>query len=105
MQTQHDSILSAIKNAVLSVDSSAEMILFGSRARGDFNEDSDWDVLVLTTQMVNGTLKGKITEELFPIGLENSAVISPVIVNKQNWVSKFKGYPLYNAIKREGVRI
>jgi len=29
----------------------SKLILFGSRARGDFSEDSDWDLLVL--------LKGK----------------------------------------------
>ena len=41
-------ITKEIKQTVLGIDPTAEVILFGSRARGDFHEESDWDVLVLT---------------------------------------------------------
>ncbi len=34
----------------LNVD---EIILFGSRARGDFRKDSDWDVLVVLSEPVS----------------------------------------------------
>ncbi len=30
-----------------------EIILFGSRARGDFREDSDWDVLVVLSEPIS----------------------------------------------------
>lgn len=42
-----DTILS-IKEKMKSVmPQGSEAILFGSRARGDYREDSDWDILIL----------------------------------------------------------
>ncbi|MFT4093012.1 MAG: nucleotidyltransferase domain-containing protein [Niabella sp.] len=105
MNVNRDQILSEIKKAVLTVDPGAELILFGSRARGDYHEESDWDVLVLLNQTVSGKLKGEISDNLFPVGLNNNATISTVIVNKQNWFLKFRNYPLYNSIAKEGVHI
>jgi predicted nucleotidyltransferase len=41
---ENTQILKEIKKTVLNVDSEAEVVLFGSRARGDFHDESDWDV-------------------------------------------------------------
>ncbi len=41
-------MMQRIKQNVLEVDPQAEVWLYGSRARGTANEESDWDVLVLT---------------------------------------------------------
>ena len=35
--------LNKIKTQVLKEDKNASLILFGSRARGDFHDESDWD--------------------------------------------------------------
>ena len=37
-----------VKDTIEKVDEEAKVILFGSRARGDFRLDSDWDFLILT---------------------------------------------------------
>lgn len=50
-------ILKEIKAAVQSVDPNVEVILFGSRARGDFKKESDWDILILTEQKVTRSLE------------------------------------------------
>ena len=42
-------ILKTIKTTVKSFLPDAKVLLFGSRARGDFNTDSDFDVLVITS--------------------------------------------------------
>ena len=44
-----DFIAQQVKATVRQIDPQAEVILFGSRARGDARKDSDWDFLVLTT--------------------------------------------------------
>ena len=36
-----------IKEKIMEKDPTAEVILFGSHARGDANKDSDWDILIL----------------------------------------------------------
>jgi len=42
-----DILLSKVKKTVTGIEPSAEVFLFGSRARNDFTKFSDWDFLVL----------------------------------------------------------
>ncbi len=43
-------ILNVAKKYNIEVD---KIILFGSRARGDYREDSDWDLLIVTKNRLN----------------------------------------------------
>lgn len=105
MKATDKEILSQIKQVVLAVDAEAELILFGSRARGDYKEDSDWDVLVLSENKVDGELKRKISDSIFDISLNHSAAISTLVVNKNNWYKKYSGYPLFFEVKKEGIQL
>jgi predicted nucleotidyltransferase len=40
-------IIQLIRQKVNEIDKTAEVILYGSRARGDNKRDSDWDVMIL----------------------------------------------------------
>ncbi len=42
-------IISSLKHIVHQYDPHATITLFGSRARGDYHEESDWDFLILTS--------------------------------------------------------
>ncbi|GBD39153.1 hypothetical protein HRbin37_01420 [bacterium HR37] len=42
-----------------------EVILFGSRARKDFREDSDWDILVIVKEGLNHEQKKKLWYEIY----------------------------------------
>jgi len=48
-------IVDSVKKEVNKIFLNNEVILFGSRARGDFRKDSDWDFLILLKK--NGSLK------------------------------------------------
>lgn len=39
------------------------IILFGSRARGDFTEDSDWDILLVTEEKIDRKTKHRFLVE------------------------------------------
>ena len=43
-------ILEIIKTTVLGLLPDARILLFGSRARGDYNKNSDFDILIITPQ-------------------------------------------------------
>jgi predicted nucleotidyltransferase len=43
-------LISKVKSAINSVDPQAKVILFGSRARGDEKQSSDWDFLILASK-------------------------------------------------------
>ena len=42
---QRTQVLSLIRDTIRASEPAAQIILYGSRARGDAREDSDWDVL------------------------------------------------------------
>lgn len=77
--------LNKIKERVLHKDADASLILFGSRARGDYREDSDWDILVLTSKVANAQLKNKIQDEIYDLELEFTQPVSTLIYEKEDW--------------------
>jgi len=98
-------ILKDIKQAVLDVDSEAEVILFGSRARGDFHDESDWDVLILVDKDERDyEFKNKIRDILFELELKSGAAISSIIRNKEFW-QEISITPLYKEIEKDGVSL
>ena len=100
---KNEPILQEIKKAVLGVEPNAEVMLFGSRARGDFHEESDWDVLVLTDEDEKDfEFKRKIRRSLLDVQLRVGEGISTIIHNK-NWWNKLKATPLYSEINKDGL--
>jgi uncharacterized protein len=96
--------LNKIKETVRYFDNDAEIMLFGSRARGDFKNTSDWDFLILLNKKVNEKLKDEIRDELFEMELDSDQIISTIIQSKQNW-KDLDITPLYQNIVKEGIRI
>jgi uncharacterized protein len=93
--------LNKIKEQVLKEDENASVILFGSRARGDFREDSDWDILVLTSKEVDGKLKRRISDEIYDVELEYIQPVSTLIYNRNQW-NELQVTPLFQNVVKEG---
>ena len=103
---QKDSdIIKRIKTSINTIDPKAQVIIFGSRARGDAKKESDWDILILTDYTVSTEIERSFRNNLFDIEIETGEVFSTFVYQKQIWNTKHKGTPLYRNIKREGVRI
>jgi predicted nucleotidyltransferase len=96
-------ILAEIKHAVSLIDADAEVVLFGSRARGDYKEESDWDVLILTDKIVERELKKKIWRNILSVELQYALGISTIIRNKQEWNAKFSITALFKEIEKDGI--
>jgi predicted nucleotidyltransferase len=78
-------ITSKVKQTVKEFDPNAEVILFGSRARGDYKKDSDWDFLILTDRNVNEPLKTVFRRNLFEKEMETGQCFSSFIENRTEW--------------------
>jgi uncharacterized protein len=95
-------ILDLIKKSVRSTAPDAELILYGSYARGDNREDSDIDILVLVDkEKITRDDRTKITYPLYEIEFETGTVISPIVYSKQYW-EKHRITPFYENVVREG---
>lgn len=96
-------ILGEIKQAVLYIDENAEVILFGSRARGDYHEESDWDIIVLTDKDQNDrAYKRTIRHSFLSIEIMYGIAISALIRNRSFWNS-LNITTLYEEIKKDGM--
>jgi len=97
-------IIELVKAEVRKISPNSEIILFGSRARGDHRDDSDWDFLIiLKKEKVSKVEKNLIREKLYEIELESDEIISSIIHSAIEW-KKRSITPIYKVIKEEGKR-
>lgn len=103
MQTDKEKVISLIKKNIREVDSRAEIILFGSRARGDEKKESNWDILILTDYPVSYQDEQKFRHHLFE--LELGETFSTFVYSKADLKDKHSVTPLYRNVMKEGLRI
>ncbi|WP_375722488.1 nucleotidyltransferase domain-containing protein [Saccharicrinis sp. FJH54] len=96
-------ILSEIKNTVYGKYPDAKIILYGSRARGDFRNDSDWDLVILLNQeKITNEIEETITDPLYDLEIEFGEVISPMVYSKKDWNNKYSVTPFFKNVMTEG---
>lgn len=101
-----EQILKQIKETVHATDPDAKVILYGSYARGDYNDESDIDLLILIDkEKVTREDRMRIGYPLYGLELKIGIIISPMIRAKQIWETKYSITPLYENINREGVML
>lgn len=98
-------ILGAIREAIRKAVPSADIVLFGSQARGEGREDSDWDVLVLMGTP-NSQLKHRVREALYGVELEKDILINSLFLEKRAWYKgRYRTHPLHGRVEAEGIRL
>jgi len=99
-------IIQLIRQKVNEIDNTAEVILYGSRARGDNKRDSDWDVMILLKQKnVDKKVEQTFRHHLLDLELEIGVPISVFVYSKNDWEGKYSITPLFRSIKKEGIVI
>ncbi len=97
---------SKIKTAIREIDPQAEIILFGSRARGDFDNDSDWDVLILTRRKkITFDYEVLLRDSIFNLEIQTGEIISLITYTKEDWQTKKSISPLFSNVSKEGIII
>ena len=82
-----------------------EIILYGSCARGDYTDDSDIDVAILTDSDRKEVKRyGDGLDDLAArIGMETFAVVNYVCLPYQEFEDKKSWYPYFMNISKEGI--
>lgn len=93
-----------IKEIINEIDPSAEVFLFGSRAKGKWNKESDWDVLILIDkEVIDLEEERKYTYPLYNLEFQISQIISPKVYSKQSWRTKYHTTPFYENVMEAAI--
>jgi predicted nucleotidyltransferase len=96
-------VINGINN--LLGDRVKKIILYGSYARGDYNKNSDIDIMILTDCNFEEIelYRDVISDFVYDIELETGYIISPVIKNIDKYTSRVNIIPFYRNVEKEGV--
>ena len=104
MFMRKEEIIQSIKNTAKQImPKGSKVILFGSQARGDAHEESDWDVLVLLDkEKLEETDHDNYSYPLFELGWYIDAQIHPMLYTVKDWAScNFS--PVYKNVQQDGI--
>lgn len=82
----------------------SRVALYGSRARGDFREDSDWDLHVLIPGTSGITLEedSKFGYPFFELGLKFGEIVNARVYTVADWVKR-SFLPFYKNVEADKV--
>lgn len=93
-----------IRYAVHFVDPEAEVILYGSQARGEANKWSDWDVVVLRNCPITDDYWGSILDNVYNVELATGEVITVAVEEKARW-EKQSRMLFHQNVTRDGIEL
>jgi len=100
---RNEHIKTMIRDTIHEVEPTATIILYGSRARGDNREDSDWDVLAIVDKSrLSLKERGNLQYPVWDKGLEMGEEINVFAYTKQQWETAPPSLFKYN-VQKEGI--
>jgi predicted nucleotidyltransferase len=97
-------LLENCRDAVREIVPGAELILYGSRARGEAGLDSDYDLLILIDGPVDCKLEDHMRQRLYGLELEGGAALSVSAYNRSDWCSPlYRAMPFNQNVEEEGI--
>jgi len=84
-----------------------KIILYGSRARGDYHDYSDMDIMVLANcdEQERRVYERALGRAASDIGLEHDVIVSIMLNNESLFMSRLAISPFYRNVISEGMEI
>ena len=101
---ENNEILLKITNSVKSKNPDVTIILYGSRARGSYKSESDFDILILLNkEKITSEDEKSIKYPLYDIEFDTGRMISPLVLSKKDWEMRHKITPFYDNVIKDGI--
>ena len=103
---QRAELLERVKQAVHEVEPEADIVLYGSRARGDAHAESDWDFLILLDGVVDDARTDAVRHRLYEIEWDYGEVLCSIVRSRQEWDSSlYQMTPFAKMLREQGIRM
>jgi len=97
-------LLSEVKQQILRYVPKANVLLYGSAARGQREPESDYDVLVLVDAPLSSQDERAMQDAVYDVELAHEAVVSVVIYSQEQWNSPLaRVSPYHQRVEREAI--
>jgi predicted nucleotidyltransferase len=97
--SEKQQIISNIKAGVQNVLPDAEVILFGSRAAGTADAESDWDILVIAEEIPDKrNTRITLHNKLFPLSVSIGSFINLLLVTRDEWLQNPSYFSLRHSV-------
>lgn len=83
------------------------VILYGSYARGDYNKDSDIDIMILLDleELDIKHYRHELSEITYDFNMDYELDIKPIAKNERHFRNWVESYPFYSNVEKEGVKL
>lgn len=101
-----ESILGKFHSLLLERIRVHKIILFGSRARGDAQADSDMDLLVILHDSPTEEIEDYVLDCAWEAGIDHSVVLVPIVYSREEWEKGPEQSSLLAlAVQKEGISV
>ena len=80
----------------------SSLLLYGSRARGDWHEGSDWDLLILLDKPKMVAEDYDVTYPFRELGWDIGEEINPQVYSKREW-GNYRITPFYHNVEHDKI--
>lgn len=77
--------LAELRQRVVDIYDIEQIILYGSVARGEPDEESDLDLLIVTKELLPRPVRHEITDAVFEVNLRYGTNISTLVIDRYSW--------------------
>lgn len=82
------------------------IILFGSKARADWDLDSDLDILVLVEDLITDKLRKRLSDIQYEVvSTYFDSPLMCIVYNYEDWLSPDSWIPIRSEVEKEGIII
>jgi len=98
--------LQTVRERIAAEFAADRIVLFGSVVRGQADEESDVDLLIVLQDPPTHQMRNRITRMILDINLEHDTNLSELIIDRQTWDHGLPSVlPIHEVIEEEGIQL